>query len=215
MAVTKLQSRSLVQQLLDDSAAAFWTAPNLDLLIEGTIDELYGELLETFPWLQTTETSAAIVAPGYVNLAALTRYHRLQQVVRNEQTYMPADPKDVLIVNGQVVSAPTSSYIVLGQQLHLFPYDTTTPVYVRYSSLPTAFSSLADGTAVDWPDGHHLAFIYEAAARAMEKGDRENSDRFSQRAQVALLRLRSRLRKQQVGPVMPWHADDARYWGGQ
>lgn len=216
MALTKLQTLTLVQNLIDDTAAKLWSAANLAILAEGTIDELYTELLEQFPWFNSLETPEVPVAPGYVNLATgVTRFHRIQQVSRAGQDYNQADPRDVVIENDVVISAPNNTYVVLGDRLYLFPLDATTTIYLRHSALPTGFGSLADGDAVVWPDGHHMAFVYAIAARAMEKGDRENSERFEKRAEAALMKCKARLRKQRTGPIVPWLNSDVQQWGGE
>ena len=78
--LTRLQARTLIQELIDDTAAKLWTAPNLDILTEATLDELWGELLDQFAWLRSTESGALTpVAPGTINLTtALTRFYRVQ-----------------------------------------------------------------------------------------------------------------------------------------
>ena len=204
--LTKDGARSLIQQFIDDSGAKRWSAANLDILIEGVLDELWAsELLEVAPWLRSTESSALTpVAPGTVNLGtALTRWHRLQLVVRDGVTYTEANPKDVLVENGVTISAPPRTYVVMEDLLYLFPLATTANVYVRYSSLPTAFTELASDADVTWPDGFHLAYCYDVAARAMEKGDREESARLAKRAEMSLHRLKGKLRKTGLGAVTP------------
>lgn len=206
--LTKDEARSLTQQFMDDPAGKLWSADNLDILLEGVLDELWStELLEHAPWLRSTESAALTpVVPGTVNLAtALTRWHRLQLVVRDGCTYTEASPKDVLVQNGVTITAPDRTYVVMGDLLYLFPLALTANVYIRYSSLPTAFTSLADTDDVTWPDGFHLAYVYDAAARAMEKGDREESARLAKRAETSLYRLKSKLRKTGLGAIMPWH----------
>lgn len=215
--LTRLQARTLIQQLVDDTGATLWSAPNLDILTEGAIDELWGELLDKFEWVRSTEAATLTpTAPGYVTLStAFTRFYRLQMVARDNQAFWPANQKDVLVINGVQIVAPDHTYVVYGDQLHLFPYSLN-QISVRYNSRPTAYTALANDSAlVDWPDGYHMAYIYDAASKAMEKGDRENSERFGKRAEQSMFRLKSFLRKQQVGPIMPWFHQDAIEWGGQ
>jgi hypothetical protein len=218
--LTKLQARTLVQELIDDPAAALWSAANLDRVIELSLDELWSELLDTFPYLRSTEQSVTPTAPGIVSLGwtdgsgqLSSRFVRLHNVVRDSKVYAPCDPKDVVVENGVLISGGANTYVIMGEELHLFPYAVTA-VRVRYSSRPVGFTTLADGTAVEWMDGHEWAYIYDAAARALEKGDRENSERFAKRAEQALFKLKALLRKQSHGPTMPWIHQDGREWGG-
>jgi hypothetical protein len=201
------------------SFSSSWTTPRGRCGVRPTSPfyELWGDLLDQWPWLRTTETVALTpTTPGYINTeTALTRFYRLQQVARNGVIHTLADPRDVVSVGNVAYSAPDATHVFLGNQLHLFPYDLTANVYVRYSSRPTAVSALATGaTAIDWPEGFAMAYVYETAARALEKGDREKSDAMVARAQQVQAKLRAKLRKQQVGPIVVWTADDAREWGG-
>lgn len=206
----------MIRQFIDDSGSKLWDDTNLDLLTQGAIDELWGELLDWNGWLRSTEATVSVLTPGYFDLeSGLTRFYRLQAVVRDGQTYWPANPRDVLVSNNQAIVAPDNTYAILGTRVYLFPLSYPgTSVYVRFADRPTAYTSLAsDATAVDWPDGYHMAYIYEAASRAMEKGDREKSDTFKQRAADEVARLRAYLRKRQIGPVMPWMDRDSVEWG--
>lgn len=216
MALTRAQARSLIRELIDDTAAKLWSDANLDILTEGGIDILWGELLDHKPWLRSIESAALTpAAPGTVDTATqLTRFYRVQQVARDGMAYTEADPKDVLVVAGQQITAPSRTWVMLDSSLHLFPYDTAANIYVRYSSRPTAYTGLAnDNTVVSWPDGYHMAYVYDAASRALEKGDREKSDTFRARAADEMARLRAYLRTVSVGPRLPWTPDGAEAWG--
>ena len=213
--LTKAQARSLVREFIDDSAAKLWSDANLDIVIQGTLDILWGELMDFAPWLRSTQTAAlAPTTPGLLTVSSVTtRLHRFQDISRNNQSYRQANPKDVNMEGSTVVSAPDNTWIQMGDVLYLFPLSTTQDVYIRYSSWPTEFGTLLSGDSVEWPDGYHLAYVYDAAARAMEKGDREKSDTFRQRAADELARLRAFLRKRGVGPVMPYMDRDSMEWG--
>jgi hypothetical protein len=215
--LTRLQARTLIQELIDDTAAKLWSAANLDLLTEGAIDILWGELLDAFAWLRSTAAGPLTpVTPGTVNLdTALTRFYRLQIVSRQSQTLTETSPRDVLLEGATEIVAPCGTYTIMGNLLYLFPLSTSADVYVRYSSRPTSYTALAsDATPVEWPDGYHLAYVYDAASRALEKGDREKSDTFKQRSLDEMARLRAYLRKQSIGPVMPYMDRTAIEWGG-
>ena len=214
--LTRLQARTLIRQLIDDTASKLWDDTNLDLLTEAAIDELWGELLDWNGWLRSTEQAVTPTSPGYFDLdTGLTRFYRLQAVVRGGQTFWPANQRDVLLSNNEAVVAPDNTYAIIGSRVYLFPLDASTSIYVRYADRPTAYTSLAsDATAVPWPDGYHMAYVYEAASRALEKGDREKSDTFRQRAADEVARMRAYLRKRQIGPIMPWFDRDSLEWGG-
>jgi hypothetical protein len=224
--LNKVEVRDLIRQLIDDPGGKLWNTTNLDLLIEGCLDELWGEIIDQFPWVRWTETSAiTLVAPGYVQLwddattSDFNRLYRIQRVVRNGIEYHIADQRDVTIAGGEVIAAPNYSYTILGRTLHLFPYDITANVTIQYSSLPEPFTSLTPGpdpddpsddeiSLVEWPDGYHMAYIYDVASKAIEKGDREDSTRLGRRAEASLFRLKAFLRKQHTGPIMPYVSDD-------
>lgn len=214
---TKAQALALLAQLIDDPAGKLWDTANLTDLLSGTVDELWGDLLDEFPRLRSTESSAlAPSSPGYIGLnSQLTRFYRIQQVGRASwpAPYTDADPTQFNVIGGVVNDAPCRSWIIWGNQLHVFPYDTTADVYVRYSSLPNAVTDIASDAPIEWPDGFHMAYIYETAARAMEKGDRESSERFSARAAQVQARVRAFLRKQRVGPVVITTYDSPEQWG--
>jgi hypothetical protein len=213
VALTRLQARTLVQQLIDDPSAKLWSAANLDVLAEGVIDELWADLLDHWPYLRSTET--AVTGAEGKALGTLTRFYRLQLVSRGSKVYTPADPKDAVFANAEVLSAESRTYTIINNEVFLFPLESSPDFYLRYSTRPTGFAALAsDATAVEWPDGHHMAYIYAIAARAMEKGDREQSERFEKRAEVSLLKLKATLRKQHTGPIMPFMPDSGHDWGG-
>lgn len=213
--LTKAQARTLIRQFIDDEAATLWSNANLDILTTGVLDELWTDLLEHSPFLLSMEEAPTVTSPGYVDLdTELTRWFRIQQVVRENFVYTPADQKDAVVNDSEVVSADGRTYTLLGSELHLFPYDTTANVRIKYNYLPPSYGGLGDSDEVEWPDGHHLAYVYAVASRAMEKGDREDSARFERRAENALLKLKAVLRKRHTGPTMPWFDHDALEAGG-
>ena len=230
--LSKTQVRALVRQLADDPAGKLWSTNNLDLLIEGALDELWGELLDAFPWLNMREDTIAATSPGYIDLqhtsdatgTSLIRYYRIHQVVRDGQLYRQAHPNEIVFVEGEAVSAPDQSYAIYGNQIYLFPLATT-DVTVRYSAFPEPFTSLSSSEDPDdgeddeemfvtWPDGYHLVYAYDVASRMLEKGDREESARLKQRAETSLFRLKAFLRKQTTNPIMPILTDSNFDWGG-
>jgi hypothetical protein len=222
MSLTKANARSLIRQIIDDPNATLWTNANLDQLAELAIDEMWGDLLSWSPWLTSQlDTITSLTSPGFMDLritgsggALSKRFHRLQSVVRGGTTFTKYDPRDTIVELNAEVYAPQDSYIFLGDQLWLFPLDTTTDVEIRYSFKPTAFGSLADGDAVTWPDGHDLAYVYEIASSAIVKGDREDNNKISRIADRSWNRLLDAVRKRQIGPIVPWTPDSPHEFGG-
>lgn len=206
--------RSMIRQLIDDVAATQWPEADLDYLSEGTLDELWSDLLEGWEWVRTVEDTVVPNASGVVTGQLTLRWHRIQKVTRAGREYSLVDPKDVVLnSDGTVVSAPDCTYMLLGSELHAFPIETT-DISIRYSGRPDAYTELEDDDGVEWPDGFHMAYVYEIAARAMEKGDRESSATFQKRADMAMFRLKAWLRKQAPGPITPFSITTAAEYGG-
>ncbi len=222
--MTKATLRSLIQQWLDDPNARLWTAPNLDLLIEVTQDELFARLHERFPYFTSQlDTVAALTTPGFINTALSgghlsKRLHRVQSIVRDGQEYGEVDRRRVLLEGGEVktwASWPSFGYVFLGEQVHLFPYDTTKAAEVRYAFKPTRFTTLLDADAVQWPDGHESALIFECARRATAKGSREDDSQLGRLAQEAWDALIVTLERRSHGPKMPFYSDTPQEYGGE
>src|SRR4051812_16359731 len=229
--LNKVQVRTLVRNLIDDTGSKLWDGPSLDLLIEGTLDELYTDLLESFPYLRWTEAVNTPTSPGSIDLwddsanSNFTRLYKILKVYRDGLQYSPISPSEVSYSNGIAYAAQPQTWTLLGNSLWLFPLAMTS-VTVQYSSLPEPFTSIAQGPDpddelddellfIDWPDGHHMAFVYEVASRAMEKGDREESSRLGKRGEVAMYRLKSKLRKFYPGPIVPTLTDSPINWGSE
>jgi hypothetical protein len=227
--LNKVQVRSLVRRLIDDPGGKQWPTSDLDLLIEGCLDELWGELLDQFSWLTSVEnvvtpTGVGIIAVASIGLdtALLThRLYRIQKVVRDSKELRPAFPEEVTLYNNTVVDAPDDTYMILRNAIWCFPLALTPQVSVHYSYFPEPFTSLVpgpdpddesddDSSFIDWPDGYHMAYIYDIASKALEKGDKEDSQRLQRRAEMSLHRLRAFLRKQHIGPTqVRTHAGDS------
>lgn len=204
----KSSVRTLIQELIDDASAAFWSAGNLDLLTEICLDECHGDLLEHAPWLSTvTERISSFDSPGTLNLAsalaAPDRPYKILKVQRDERTYRYVSPWNVMYENSTKVSVPDYTYTIVGNILHMFPYDTSTTVEITYNTLEAKYTGIADGAAFStmWPDGMESAFIFLVASRAILKGDREEGDRLAREAAVAQKRLYARIAKPTGEPV--------------
>lgn len=222
MSLTKAQARTQIRQLLDDPNSTMWTDANLDQLTELAMDEMWSDLLSYNSYLNSQlDTITSLTTPGFIDLrivadggALSKRFHKLQSVVRGGTTYTKYDPRDTLVELNAEIFAPTESYVFIGDQLWLFPLDTTTDVEIRYSFKPAGFVSLTDGTKVTWPDGHDSAYIFEIAARALVKGEREDNLRMLNIAGKAWDRLIETVRKRQIGPMVPWTPDSQHEYGG-
>lgn len=222
MALTKAQIRTLVQEVIEDSSAKRWSAANLDLLIQITQDSLWSELLDFDAYfVSQLDTLTSLTSPGYVDVAtggdATKRFLRIQSIVRNGQEYTEVDRRDVVLEANTVKSHPRGvpyAYVKLGKQFHLLPYDTADDVEFRYSYYPTAFDSLADGTAVEWPEGHEAALVYETASRALSKGDTDDITQVAAIAAIEWQRLINAIRKSSHGPSTPFYTSTVDAWGG-
>lgn len=228
----KIQIRSLIRRLIDDPAGKQWPTTDLDELIEASLDELWGgELLERFPWLTSKEetltlaTTPALVTPGTLLLSALNaRFYRVQRVVRDEVPYRLARGDEVVLSGSTAINAPDNSYAILDGVLWAFPLSTSA-LTLRYSYLPEPFTSLSPGpdpddtadddiSFVPWPDGFHMVYIYDVAAKALERGDKEESAKLQKRSEQSLYRLKAFLRKQHAGPILAQTSSDEWQWGG-
>jgi len=225
MALTKLEARGLIQELMEDAGAKLWSATLLDRLATLTLDSLWGELLELGPRLTSQlDTIATLQAPGYIRTQLTTdtpagdltqRFRRVQSVVRDSQTYTEADPRRIVVQGNELIANDGRSYVyfIQGKQLWLFPLDTAEDVEIRYSYLPAKFSSLADGTAVEWPEGFEDAYTWEVAGRAMLRGGRENAEALLSVAARSMGQLRSLIKPNTV--IMPYQHMTAQAWGGE
>lgn len=228
MTMTKSAARSMIKELLDDTSASsvtLMTSTNLDLLTSMVIDELASDAFEVDPWfkiLTQTIASADIAAPGTIDLRSTSasgkltqRLQRLLLVTRNGRHYIQYHPTNILIEDAAALVAPDYTYIILGDKLHLFPYDTQADVELTYSHKPTAYTSLADGVNVDWPEGHEGAFIYETAARAIAKGDREDSTQLRMFADKSWHRFMSYVKRRKgYGATQPYDTMSPHEFGG-
>lgn len=224
MSLTKSEARTLIREFIDDPDAKLWGDTNLDLLTALVLDDLWGDLLRQAPNYRSAlddVTSANHTSPGYIDLGSAgplsQRFYRLQSVTREDTEYTPVDPRDIAIMDDEVVvnEAAPRTYYVRGEQLWLFPLSTGEATEVRYSSLPASYDDLADGGTVVWPDGFENAFIFEAAGRALLKGGRESESgkEMLSMGRAVLDRLLARLDRQHPAPVTPWTSTSPEAWG--
>ena len=220
MSLTKAESRTLIQQLIDDPDAARWTADNLDILASVTLDKFWAELLIEAPYLRSTlQTLTSLNAPGYINIAPggdlSERFFRVQKITRNGTEYSPGLQKDFVIEDEAFLASQRSQYFRLGSQLWLSPLDTTTDVEIHYSSHPAMYDGLGESATVVWPDGHEEAWIYAVAARALGKGAAEESAMFKTISDDALRLCRASVKKLYPGPMPMITTDSPVSWGSQ
>ena len=219
---TKANVRTLVSELADDPDHVAWTAANKDLIISLVYDTLWSRMLELSPNLTSARQDlTSLTSPGYFTISTGldNRFQRIHTITRNSQVYSPVSVKDV-VIQGDVVKAEdvrgSYHYVLLGDQVHLLPYNTTDDVEVRYSYKPTRFTDIAsDATVITWPDGHEEVLIYAAAARLLMRGDREDATQLSTIADLAWRELSSAIQHQQLGPIMPHHMNQPSAWGAE
>lgn len=223
MAMTKLQVRTAIQQMSDDPNAANWTAANLDILTGMVYDELWGEIINTNPYFVTQlDTLTSLTVPGFFDVRLVAdggnlskRFHRLQDIVRGGRSYTKLDQRDILVEdNAAIVTGYNFTYSFYGDQIWLFPLETTGDVEVRYSFKPAAYTSLADGTSISWPDGYEGALTFEVAGRSMLRGERESAGQILSIASRTQENMMTMVRKRSHFMSVPWANQSASTFGG-
>lgn len=228
MALTKLEARDLIRELMDDASDRLWSDSLLDRLATTTLDRLWGEVLSFAPrFTSQLDTITTLQTPGYIRLAQTTetpagdltqRFFRVQSVTRAGREYAAADPRNIVVALNALVVRDTSRewvYHIQGRQMWLVPLDTAEDVEIRYSYLPPKFSGLADGDPVQWPEGMEDAYIYEIAGRAMMKGGREDATAMLGIAREAMADVRSYVSRLHGGVITPYQHMTAQAWGGE
>lgn len=233
--LTKLQTRTAVQQYIDDANAKRWPAPSLDQVISFVYDSLWSDILDTNPYWNSKyqQIGLPLHVPGYIDLRLAadggdltSRFYRLQQCIADGRQYNAKDPRDYLMTassqTGDVttITAATGietrfSYQFLGDQLWLHPLGAvSTFVELRYNFTPPSFVNLADGASVDFPDGSEHAIILIASAHAMMKGGAEDPAGFMRLGLEAKQDLINSVRRRYHGPMIPFGVDDPIAFGG-
>lgn len=220
-------ARTLVQQWLDDPSAQRWSATNIDYVTQFAIDQLWADILDISPYYNSFyETKVSSHSPGYIDLRQTStgdltnRLYKLQSLVVTDQVLYQKDPRDYLKAAAEasaIVSTPYT-YELVGDRAYIYnangELSTSTSVGLRYSYLPASYVGLADGTAVEFPDGDEIAFILYAAALAMAKGSAEDATQLMNLAQVAKNSLLNRAKRRSIGPTMPFTVGTAEEFGG-
>jgi hypothetical protein len=235
MPLTKAQTRTAVRQMIDDPAGKRWSDTNLDQLIELVLDDLYGELLDTAPYLnsQYQQIPLPLHVPGYIDLRTTAfggdltqRFYRLQQLIADGRQYFCKDPRDYLMVassqTGDVTSIRADTGVeqrfsmqFLGNQLWLHPLgQVTTFVEIRYNYKPVGFTSLTNGSIIDMPEGSNRAIVNLASAEALTKGNAEEAQQFRLMGMDAKEKLFASIRRQYHGMTQPFALDNQWSWGG-
>ena len=227
MPLTKAQARSAIREALDDLEGTRWTDAALDSITSRTLDALWSDLLEVAPWLTSqlhTFTASQLIAPGYLDLRLTTnggqltqRFYRVQRLIRDQREYEALQELQVkyrvVVENNEEVTAPRFAYSVQGNQLWIHPLALDTGVELRYAFLPTPYTSLTDGYEVPWAEGYDDAYIFEAAARALVKGDAEDPRAYKALASESMERLKQACSKQMIGAQRMQMTDDGQWWG--
>lgn len=234
MALTKAEFRTAVRELIDDPNAKLWTDSRLDTQIELVLDSLWGDILDTAPYLNSQyQQITSQHVPGYIDLRLsvyggdlVQRIYRLQQLVADGRQYFCKDPRDYLMIAGSntgdvtTIKADTGieqrfSYQFLGSQLWLHPLgQTATMVEIRYNYKPTRFTQLTDGYIVDLPEGSEIAAVDLCVAKAMTKGNREDAQAMLQNALISKDALMNSIRRQYHGMTQPFVSQNSWEWGG-
>ncbi len=222
-ALTKAAVRTQVRQLIHDEGGKLWVDANLDLLIGLVFDSKWSDMLNFRGKITSQlDTIATLTSPGYINLQIAAdsgdlsqRFYRVQSVTRNATQYLPADERFITIEGATVkYGGPSSCFYVRGDEMWLFPLNTTDDVEIRYAFLPTRFDLLTnDATRMSWPVGHEAALIFEAAALAMSKGGLEDPSTLLELADRATHRMFASIERDGNWAVTPATSDDAVHWG--
>lgn len=225
MALTKGQARSVIRALMKDEDKQFWSDTALDVLTQTTLDELFSELLDQAPLLDSQiDVLSSLTSPGYIDLRTVAaggalsqRLYRLQKVTRDNQEYSFAHVEDISMVSTSTseITAPRFAYAQFGNLLYLFPLSITITqnLELRYSYLPPSFTSQLDGDTVQWPDGFESVFTFEAAARALLSQNADLAASYHALAEAAKTKMNAAISKQYPGPVMPHLYDTPITWG--
>lgn len=203
----KSEARDLIRAIIDDPNQKMWTDARLDILTQTVLDSRWAKILERSPWETSQLDTLTPTSPGFIDLstAPTKRFHRIQSVVRDGQAYRKADHRNVVIQNNQVVVAKDFTYLFLGSQLWLFPLSVSPNVELRYAYKPTKYTSYANGTAVEFPDGAEDAYVFEVSWRAMMKGNRQAAEQFKVAANEALDDLFTQMKSKTIGPNTPFN----------
>ena len=217
--MTKAESETTIRSHLDDLDSKRWPAAEFDLIVSATYDSMWRRLLVQFPWylVQTDTITSQLASPGYVVLTTagdLTqRFHALRHVTRDGREYSEIDRKNVAVEGTDLITGEDYSYFRLGDRLYLLPFDQDTDVEVEYGYMPAAWSGLADGTAITWPEGHELAFTLGAATRLGLKGGVEDMAQLGQMAALEWNSMLESLKAATPGGVSMFVNDRAEGWG--
>lgn len=220
---------------LDDPSAKLWTDASLDMKIQLSLDDLYGDILDTAPYIVSMyqQIGLPLRTPGYILLDLSTnggdltqRFYRLQQLIADGRQYFAKDPRDFLMTASSQTNDITTikanqgveqrfSYQFLGNQLWLHPLgQVTTFVEIRYNYKPTPFTSLTSGYVIPLPEGSEHYAVQFCAAMAMMKGNREDATQLLVSANMAKDRMINSIRRQYHGMTVPFTVQNPWEWGG-
>lgn len=226
MSLTKLQIRTAVREYLDDTGAKTWSDSALDVVIQMTSDGLWGDILDMAPYWNTKyeQLASPYHVPGYLDLRNTTdggdlafRLYRIQKLIADGREYFAKDSRDYLLTAAantglSTITAPIEqafTYELLGDQLWMHPLGTTAApgfIELRYSYRPSAFTALANGDPVPFPDGCEHCLVLQAAAHGLLRGDQENPDTVMKFAEIERNRLFATIRRKYHGPTVPFQA---------
>ncbi len=190
----------------------------MDLFTAATIDSMYAELLQLVPFYTSQlDTLTSLTTPGYFDKSIggdlSKRHFRFQTIVRNGTTYTKGNALNLVMESSVEIPGLPTTYITLGNLIHLFPLNTADDVEVRYSYRPDSYNELADSGTVEWPDGYETAPIYETVGRLLAKGAAEDNQGYMALAGSEFGRLKAAVIRDSVGPLMVMNMDESVAWG--
>ena len=219
--LTKAEARSLIREWLDDPQIKRWSDSRIDFATQLVLDDLWTELLDVQSGLTSQlQTLTSLTSPGYIDLRLTTnggalaqRFYRVQHLTRGGREYRPIDSRDVLIENNEAIVGPDFTYYVIGDQLWMFPLATS-QVELRYSYKPITYTSLTNGSYVQFPEGSDSAYILAASAITMAKGNVEDAAQLVALADQARNRCIAAIRRQYHGMTVPFSTGSGVEMGG-
>lgn len=225
--MTQDQARTLIQQFMDDSGIR-WSSTgspsNLDLAIDGLYDSFWAEILVDVPYIRSTYeviAGSSTTSPGYLDTTEAgallaERLFRVQKLFRNDREYSPDLPNEFVVdqAGATLDVGSQDRYFFMGDQMWMTPFDTSADIALRYSHYPTAWNSIATGaTAIEWPDGHELAFVTRAAAALMAKGSTESVSELERLASRLWESMMAAVKRKYPGPQTIQGHGTARQFG--
>lgn len=193
--------RQMVWESADDPQGRRWSRGSLDLLLSMVLDEEWQGILARQPFYTYAQETLETAAGGYVDLNGLQeRLHRLRLVERDGRELKEAQLRQVSIRDG-APTGPHGTWALLGQRLYPFPLEAGEEVEIHYSYRPQSFHALEESEEVTFPAGFEAVPIYEATARALQKGGAEDPSFYLHKAEELRAKLYAQLSRPGPGGI--------------